>query len=83
MPGKPRTSHGRARSLCLLHRRVGWVEKLEPCRPSADTWVVLLQGEIVQAVEHKIVGEVVQEEIVSLGYPGLGEAGATRARRGK
>ena len=48
-----------------------------------DTWVVLLQGEIVQAVEHKIVGEVVQEEIVPLGFSGLGEAGATRARRGK
>ena len=56
---------------------------MQPCRPSADTWVVLLQSEIVQAVEHKIVGEVVQEEIVFLGYPGLGEAGATRARRGK
>ena len=48
-----------------------------------DTWVVLLQGEIVQTVERKIVGEVVQEGIVPLRFSGLGEAGATRARRGK
>ena len=59
------------------------MEKLEPCRPSADTWVVLLHGELVQAVDHKIVGEVVQEEIVPLSLLGVGEAGATRARRGK
>ena len=45
--------------------------------------MVLLPGEIVQAVEHKIVGEVVQEEIVPQGLLGVGEAGATRARRGK
>ena len=55
----------------------GWVEF------SADTWVVLLHGEIVQAVKHKIVGEVVQEEIVPQGLLGLGEAEAPRARRGQ
>ena len=61
----------------------GGLQKLEPYRPLADTWVVLLHSEIGQAVEHKIVGEVVQEEIVWLGFSGLGEAGVTRARRGK
>ena len=62
---------------------MGWVEKLEPCRPSADTWVVLLHGETVQVVEHKILGEVVLEEIVPQGLLGLGEAEAPRARPGQ
>ena len=45
--------------------------------------MVLLHDEIVQVVEHKIVGEVVLEEIVPQGLLGLGEAEAPRARRGQ
>ena len=45
--------------------------------------MVLLHDETVQVVEHKIVGEVVLEEIVPQGLLGLGEAEALRARRGQ
>ena len=64
---------------------IGWVEKeLEPCRHVADTWVALICEKIVQVVLQEIVLEVVQEVVAYLeGFPGLGEAGATRARRGQ
>ncbi len=83
MPGKPRNSDGRARSLCPLHLLVGQ-KLLEPCRHVADTWVALICEKIIQVVLQEIVLEVVQEVVAYLeGFPGLGEAGATSARRGQ
>ena len=50
----------------------------------ADTWVALICEKIVQVVLQELVLEVAQEVVAYLeGFPGLGKAGATRARRGQ
>ena len=64
---------------------LGWVElkSLSRAGPRPTPGWFSSMMETVQVVEHKIVGEVVLEELAPLSFSGLGEAGATRARRGQ